>query len=484
MQNDSRALLGELQRSGVTEINDVTDERLGKIQTTSQVSSYERNLRIAETSLETLNRYSPSGGGIGAMFRGRREITAEDYAGASDRVDSILAVAREICDNAKSATDLVNEIGKCEMSAQMLSRWESLDISMQKRKTEKTSIFIGIMPDESTEDALNLKISEKIPDTPFDLTVLSAGAGQTFVCIIAHNDDSERVYNTVRALGFTNPSETSNDPPSVQRQEILRKIDELKISLKDTEDRILSLTEHRDDIEFLVDYLTVRHDEYKEIEKLGVGNTVMVCEGYVPEKHITQIEKICERFSAVAEFSDPEEDEDVPVVLENGSFAGPMESVIEMYSMPGKKDIDPSSVMAFFYYFLFGMMLSDAGYGIIMTIFSAVVLKRSTVEGSMAKMLKMFFWCGISTTIWGILFGSFFGDIIPVICTQFLGLPAPDLALWFKPIEKTITLLLFSLGIGICHLLLGLSADLVIKCRKGEAIDGVLGQLSLDDMKE
>jgi len=160
--------------------------------------------------------------------------------------------------------------------------------------------------------------------------------------------------------------------------------------------------------------------------------------------------------------------------MENGSFTEPMESVIEMYSMPGRRDIDPSGIMAFFYYFLFGMMLSDAGYGILMTVFCAVMLKRSTVEGSMRKMLKMFFWSGISTTIWGLLFGSFFGDIIPVIYTQFLDLPAPDIALWFVPIENTLKLLVFSLGVGIAHLLLGLTANIYMKKKEGDLVGGLL----------
>ena len=145
-----------------------------------------------------------------------------------------------------------------------------------------------------------------------------------------------------------------------------------------------------------------------------------------------------------------------------------------MYALPGKNDVDPSGIMAFFYYLLFGMMLSDAGYGVLMTIGSWFILKKTGVEGSMRKTMKMFFYCGISTTIWGALFGSWFGDIVQVVCTNFLGYTQPpDIALWFEPIKDPIKLLLFSFIIGICHLFLGLVVLGVMKWRDGDKVSAI-----------
>jgi V/A-type H+-transporting ATPase subunit I len=120
------------------------------------------------------------------------------------------------------------------------------------------------------------------------------------------------------------------------------------------------------------------------------------------------------------------------------------------------------------------MMLSDAGYGVLMTIGSWFILKKTGVEGSMRKTMKMFFYCGISTTIWGALFGSWFGDIVQVICTNFLGYEkAPSLALWFEPINDPIKLLLFSFIIGICHLFLGLIVFAVMQWKQGNKISAI-----------
>ena len=90
-----------------------------------------------------------------------------------------------------------------------------------------------------------------------------------------------------------------------------------------------------------------------------------------------------------------------------------------MYALPAKKDIDPTPVMAVFYYLFFGLMLSDAGYGCLMVLVSALALKKFPLEGNMRKTMKMFLYSGVSTIFWGALFGTWFGDIVPVICKNF-----------------------------------------------------------------
>ena len=62
----------------------------------------------------------------------------------------------------------------------------------------------------------------------------------------------------------------------------------------------------------------------------------------------------------------------------------------------------PSGIMAVFYYFLFGMMLSDAGYGLVMVLGCGIILhKFKNMEEGLRKTLTMFLYCGISTIFWG-----------------------------------------------------------------------------------
>jgi len=80
-------------------------------------------------------------------------------------------------------------------------------------------------------------------------------------------------------------------------------------------------------------------------------------------------------------------------------------------------------------------MLSDGGYGAIMTILATIILKVFKLEESTKKFMKLMVYCGISTMFWGLLFGGWFG--IPNIP-----------AVWFNPTEDPELLLSFSLLFG------------------------------------
>ena len=106
------------------------------------------------------------------------------------------------------------------------------------------------------------------------------------------------------------------------------------------------------------------------------------------------------------------------------------------------------------------MMLSDAAYGLLMVIGCSIALKKfQNMEQSMRKMLRMFLFCGISTTMWGVLFGSYFGDCIPVIAETFFHREITIPALWFEPLSDPMRLLIFSFGVGVLHLFTGLGVQ-------------------------
>lgn len=152
------------------------------------------------------------------------------------------------------------------------------------------------------------------------------------------------------------------------------------------------------------------------------------------------------------------EDEDVPVLLENNKTAAAVEDVVTSFGYPGKNEIDPTAITAFFYYVLFGIMLSDAAYGLIIFLGCLFALKKYPgMSPTMEKTLRMFKNCGISTLVWGILFGGYFGDAIQVIAKTFFDTTITIPALWFEPIEKPMEMLIYCMIFGIIHLFTGLA---------------------------
>jgi V/A-type H+-transporting ATPase subunit I len=77
--------------------------------------------------------------------------------------------------------------------------------------------------------------------------------------------------------------------------------------------------------------------------------------------------------------------------MENGSFAAPYEAVTELYSRPRLGSLDPNFLMAPFHFIFFGMMLSDAGYGLILTILLFITLKVFKPQETAGKLMTVVF---------------------------------------------------------------------------------------------
>ncbi|MBR5740838.1 MAG: V-type ATP synthase subunit I, partial [Firmicutes bacterium] len=171
------------------------------------------------------------------------------------------------------------------------------------------------------------------------------------------------------------------------------------------------------------------------------------------------------------EFRDPEEGETVPVLLKNSKFATPIEAVTEMYSLPAYGTIDPTAIYSIWYIIFFGLMFSDAGYGLLMIIACGVALKKYNFEGTMYKFVKGFLYCGISTFFWGAMFGSWFGDLISVVSSTFFGKEIAIKPILFDPLSNPMPLLVASIVLGVAHLFLALGIEGYKLLKEGKLVD-------------
>ena len=118
---------------------------------------------------------------------------------------------------------------------------------------------------------------------------------------------------------------------------------------------------------------------------------------------ICEVEKAMEKFPCWYEFRAATEEDDPPVLLKNNAFVEPFEAVTEMYALPAPHSMDPNPFMAPFFFVFFGMMLSDAGYGLVLAILGLWGAKNLDMGPGGKKLLKMLGYCGLSTVFWGAL---------------------------------------------------------------------------------
>ena len=471
LQNRGKDLIEQLQRLGAVSLEKVSDKRLFENGVSDNAYMYEKNMDVVDNAMEILKDYG--GNYSGGMFSGRKQLSDEEYRKLYSTVQDTLAASHEIVKLKKLLSDTLSEKSRCTVLLDSLKIWQNLDIPLNNTTTESSSLFVGTFPVEYTKESLDLLFAEKLPGICEVATeVLYTSKEITSAVVICHKSCEKEISAFLRSLYFTAPVESPDDLSVNER------IAKLEIEISDLEmcvsNTVLKLKEFAFDTEpfkFAYDYFLVKKDEYSALSDVRYSDMTLYITGFVPEGAAGKLSKVIEKNEGVIVYSEPSEEDDVPVLLSNDAFSEPVESIVEMYSLPGKNDIDPSKAMAFFYYLLFGMMLSDAGYGLLLLLGSLLILKFTSVEGGMRKMLKMFVYCGISTVFWGALFGSWFGDAIPVICREFFGIEnPPSVALWFDPISDPITLLMFSFVIGICHLFLGLILFGYMKWNDGDKV--------------
>ena len=257
--------------------------------------------------------------------------------------------------------------------------------------------------------------------------------------------------------------------PKVKAQRLRDKSERLVKENEAAVAEIISLADKREEIKVTQDYFRIRADKYNVINSLDHSKHVFVIEGYVPEDNCDELEKLCNRVSTChIEFG--EADENAPVLLKNNKLAEPAQGILTMYSPPSADDIDPTPILAFFFYFFFGMMFSDAGYGLLMTVVIGIVLKVFKPDKKMRNNLKLFQYCGISTFLWGLVFGSIFGDAPAALYNYFNGtsLTMKDILPWptLDPQKDALLLMVVSIAFGLVHILVGMGCKFYICLRK------------------
>ena len=474
--SDSRGIVDLLQRRSVVEICKTELPGFTNLDTSVAESQLEKYKQCAEDALKLLDRYVPVKKGLADMLSERKSLTLAEYIEKSSDSDKTLGTCRAVIAAGKTIAEAETEIVRARTSLDILAPWLGCDIPTDYQSAGVLSFFIGTLPKQYTADEVLSLLASLAPEaSEVDCEVVSSEKALTRVIVYCHKSERGQIDEALRTIGFTRPQDPTKHPPAVRQKRLTERIEALNTEIDDAKDKLKQLSEKKESIEFLIDWFAIRLDKYDAIESLAMSDHVFVVTGYCAEKYALSLKKEIED-KYVADFTvlePPEDDDNVPVVLENGSFSRPAESIVRMYSVPSKNDIDPTALTAFFYYVFFGAMLSDAGYGLLMVIGLSVILKKFRLEPKMRDTLRMYRYCGISTMVWGALYGSWFGDIINVVRTQFMGLPATRLYLWLDPLNDLMRLMVWCFGFGLVHLFVGVGAKAYMQWREGKKFDAI-----------
>jgi V/A-type H+-transporting ATPase subunit I len=460
MKADVEPVMHALQERGVLHISSAAPQADEMHQIIEDAHGEEILDRIG-FALDVAQRYDNT---KTPFLSSKPDITTEEYRSLKDKagmVDQAYTAAKDLED---ALSSIRSELQKKTNQIASLKPFTALNMPLSYlRGTQSADVHLGFLPEDAAGQVrLELEGMDGLVYTEF-----FERWGQALpVLIVVHKDKSRQVRELIKSAGYSDARlEDLKDTPAEITQRLEGEIKALMAQREQAAANAEGVSKYKDDLLALEDYYRGEVLREKALQKAIASSSVAVIEGYV--KHYEQ-DKLEQAVSSVAreyfiEARDPDEDdEDLPTATENNAVVTPFEAVTDMYSVPGPRTFDANALMMPFYFVFFGMMLSDAAYGIILTVGSIIFLKMKKPEGTFKKILMVLAICGISTVIWGTGFGSFMGfDVHPWL---------------FNPLKNPLNMLILCLSLGVIHLIAGLIMGAYINVKRKRVAAAVFDQ--------
>lgn len=460
---ERKRLLEELQRFGYVNFSKSDSieqfDYLKDVEVSTLDNNYiEESTRI-KWMIDYVGRFIEKEKGLSALKKGPVVYTfseLEKKASSYDYVPdfNILSdISKKVDSNNQRLTTIDNTIKE-------LSPWKSIkEPIVDLNSFEKSKFIMGYLPTKNLE-----KFKTSTVDLKFTYFEEVDIVGKNSYCIIFTNElEKEMALENLRLNGF---SEVDLEFKGVVSEEI----EKLEAEKKILEDDNSKLTE---EIKKFTVNIQKMQSVYEYYQNLALRNTVVsnfkatekldIIQGYIPADKEANFKALLEKVSALKiylEIEDAKKDDpDVPIILKNNKIASLFESVTNMYALPKYDEVDPTFILSIFYWVFFGMMVADFAYGLILCIGSGIALKMFKFNDSTKKFLKFFFALSFSTMIWGLIYGSAFGDLI-TLPTQIL-----------DSSKDFMTVLILSLAFGGVHLAFGLGMKAYVLIKNGKPMD-------------
>jgi V/A-type H+-transporting ATPase subunit I len=362
---------------------------------------------------------------------------------------------------ASKIASLESEAAALRTQAESLQPWLQLDIPLEQLSfTETTHCHVGFLPEKELS-----AFQEGMAKLLADWKTYGDGQDGRALVVLAYNRDEEAVKHLLKEHDFSEAVLPKRSGTAAQVQQ------ELLQEAKEREDKIARLQQETKDIlprkqqvELYYDQLSTTHER---LQNGGVETvSAFKVQGWVRKDRAQRVEKVVQSVTDAYQltFADPAEGEIPPTVLENGKLVEPYESVVELYSLPKAGSIDPDLIMAPFHFIFFGMMLSDAGYGLVLTVMLYFALKKFKPTGFARQLALVIFFGSISTVLWGAMFGGWFGlEWKPLL---------------FVPMKEPLKMLALCFGLGAIHLVAGMLVKVYMLLRDGDVMGAVCDQIS------
>ncbi|HKJ00146.1 MAG TPA: V-type ATP synthase subunit I [bacterium] len=169
-------------------------------------------------------------------------------------------------------------------------------------------------------------------------------------------------------------------------------------------------------------------------------------QGWAPEDSGPNLRDYAARRGLALQLQPPQPGEQPPTLMRNRPTLGGGQALVSFYMTPGYWVWDPSVIVFFSFAVFFAMILSDAGYALVLALGLALGW-RWMGRGPVGRQLRPLFATLVgAAALWGVLVGSYFGT----------SPPAGSLLGRFNVLQLTDsgTMMRLSIAIGVTHVIL------------------------------
>lgn len=477
---ERNSLIKRLHKLGCVEV--ATTDKIEKMQS-ADTGEYADKCKVKlarlEFCLETVKSYKPTALKLAkeqkidyipakgkGPFQTKPLISFEDFSNLKDIETDIFTQISQLKEYTDKIIALRAKTQKETNVIASLAPYANMHAPFSKFKdTATASVLLGEVA--KTKVALFEKIESEYGGV---YEVFQGSGNSDGVAIVIDKSKREDIQQLLADTEFTACSISSDSTPEEMRAQAEKNLAETEKERNLAIEAIMTFVNIFDDVKRLHDYFTLEVAKAESENRTQTTSSTYYLEAWLPEGEKDRVDKDLENspLSLAYTIREPLESETPPTFVESNGVVAPYESVTNMFSVPFYKEIDPNPSVAFFFFLIFGMMLGDAGYGLLLTLGTGIILAlRKPPKGEM-NLVKIMFMGGISTFIWGFLFGSYFG------------LSATDLGIWcwFNPIEDPMPLLILSLAVGVVQMFFGMAINMVALIKKHQPVWGISSAFS------
>lgn len=392
---------------------------------------------------------------------GRKIVTRDDLSDGAAKEYELLSVYDALQDISFGRAEIAAELARIDYRISALTPFAKVPLKFSEYGDKKAVSLMLVYTEGATANLDRLEKAE----FPSVIEQYETARG-TLASVLTLKENRAAAMELLLRAGFSEVEIRDDKTP----KEILSECEAKKAALNGESDELLkqalAYEKYLDDFKILYDVIGLEIEKARAVTGFARTESTFVAEGWVPKEAAKTVkERIEAQTDKVCTFiTEPEKTDSPPTLVRNNRLVSPFETVTNLYSPPAYGELDPNPFMALFFFVFYGVMMADAGYGVVMTLMSVFALKFMKLEKGMAKIIAIVGISGISAVVWGLLLGGVFG---------IEGVPA----LWFNPISEPLPMFGLSLGLGVIQIVFGYGLY-AVKCFKNKKyFDGIVDVL-------